>query len=159
MFWPWMKSVLKDANCVPSLFLMAISIFILLGALRMGIGSLNDPGPGFMFFCAACILGSLSLHLFAKSLLARSKERATLFKDTQWSRVLIVLIAVSIYTYTVVPLGYLLSTFALLSLLFNISPQAQKWIMVIAAACVASLTYIIFFKMLGVQLPKGLIPF
>ncbi len=125
----------------------------------MGIGSLNDPGPGLMFFGAACILGILTLHLLAKSLLALSKEKPLRLEDSHWDRVIITLIAITVYSYILVPVGYLLSTFALLSLLFNISPRAKKGGMVIAAAGVALLTYMIFFKILGVQLPRGLINF
>ena len=159
MLWFWIKNVSRDVNFIPSLFLIMVALFALLGALRMGIGSLNSPGPGLMFFGAACILGILSLHLFAKSLIARSKERPILLEGSHWDRVIITLIAISAYTYILVPAGYLLSTFALLSLLFNIFPREKKGIMVIAAAGVAFLTYMIFFKILGVQLPRGLINF
>ncbi len=58
-----------------SLFWLAIGIGIALFSLKYGIGTLHEPGPGFITFFAGAILTLLSLSLFFSSLRDQEDER------------------------------------------------------------------------------------
>ncbi|MEO0249443.1 MAG: hypothetical protein ABIN58_07860, partial [candidate division WOR-3 bacterium] len=51
-----------------SLFLVVLSGWTAREAYRMGLGRLHAPGPGFMVFIAAVVLGALALYMLARSL-------------------------------------------------------------------------------------------
>lgn len=159
MYWSWIKNVLRDLNFLPSLFLIIVAIFVLLEAVKMGIGSLNSPGPGLMFFGTSCILGIIALHLFIESLFTGIVNRSISWQGSYLYRVIITIVSISVYIYILIPVGYIISTFALLALLFNIFRREKKGRMVIAALGVSLITYLIFYKALGVQLPMGWIKY
>jgi len=52
-------------------------------------------------------------------------------------------------------LGYLITTFGLLTLLFSIIERSRVWTKVFSALATVVVTYIAFSLWLGVQLPKG----
>ena len=110
---------MKTLDSASSLFWLLVSIVTLRESYRLGIGSVHNPGTGFLTFWAAGILGILSLALFLKAFL--KKEAAThepLFAGKAWKRVLFVLAVLTIYAVLMPVLGYLISTFVLMTLLF-----------------------------------------
>jgi L-lactate permease len=70
-----------------------------------------------------------------------------------------VLASLLVYSYFLVPLGFLPATFLLLIFLFKwIEPH--KWVTAICVSAVmVSVTYLVFAYWLGCQLPKGIFDF
>ena len=57
-------------------------------------------------------------------------------------------------------LGFLISTFLLLSFLFRFGMEPQKWFWAIGGSVIASLScYVVFELWLRTQLPKGILGF
>src|SRR5208337_877970 len=50
-------------DLLAGLFWLAISVFVIIQSVKSDIGSLHTPGPGFLPFWSAIILGSLSIML------------------------------------------------------------------------------------------------
>ena len=64
-----------------------------------------------------------------------------------------------LYIVALEPVGYLLCTFLLLGFLFQVNEKG-KWVSTLGGAAVTSfLTYVVFSRLLQLNLPKGLIPF
>lgn len=57
-----------------SLFWMVVALGICFGSLRLGIGHLHKPGPGFFSFLAGSALCILSVSLFLRSSKARGSS-------------------------------------------------------------------------------------
>jgi hypothetical protein len=67
---------MKRLNQITSLFLMGFSVFIFTSSLKLGIGDLQNPGPGFMPLLCSVLLFSLSLVVFIKNLrMSRRKDK------------------------------------------------------------------------------------
>jgi putative tricarboxylic transport membrane protein len=141
------------------LFWLGISIFVCVKAFGMDIGTFHSPGPGFLPFWSGVILGLFSILLVATSLMKPlgKGEGKHLWKGKDWSKVIIVLTSLFIYAVLLQRLGYLLATFGLMTLMFGIRGKGKLWIRVVTAAFTAFATYIIFYRWLGVQLPKGIV--
>jgi putative tricarboxylic transport membrane protein len=149
----------KDANLWTGLFLMIFSGAVISEALELEIGTPHNPGSGFMIFGAATVLGLLALHQFIKSLYSQRREVNRASEEIHWRRVVSVILANVIYIFLLHPLGYLLSTFLLLSFLFQIQ-EREKWLSAVGGAALTSfLSYLIFSRILQLNLPRGLIPF
>ena len=140
------------------LFWLALSIFICAMSLRLGIGTFQTPGPGFLLFWAGIVLGILAIILRLIDY-SKKKERGRtmdLWKGLKWHKVISVLISLFIYIILLPQIGYLIMTFGLLVFLFSIIERSKLWIQLVFAFVTVMATYIIFYVWLDVQLPRGM---
>jgi putative tricarboxylic transport membrane protein len=149
----------KDANLWTSLFLMIFSGSVISEAFQLEIGTPKNPGSGFMIFGTASVLGLLALHQFIKSLLSQKRKAEQPSEKIHRGRIGSVIGANIIYIFLLQPVGYLLCTFLLLCFLFQIQEKG-KWISSVGGAALTSfLSYLVFSRILQLNLPRGLIPF
>jgi putative tricarboxylic transport membrane protein len=149
----------RDSNFWTGLFLMILSGAVISEAFELEIGTPSSPGSGFMIFGTAVVLGSLALHLFIKSILSRERKAEKASEKIHYGRVVSVIGANIIYIFLLQPVGYLLCTFLLLCFLFQVQEKGKLFSSVWGAALTSSVTYLIFSRMLQLNLPRGLIPF
>jgi len=142
-----------------SLFWLVVAIGIVLLSMRYGVGTLHEPGPGFITFFAGAILAFLSLLLFFSSI--REKEKATglweLWAGLDVKKVLYVLGLLVAYTVLLRPGGFILCTFILLFLLFRVKGSYRIWTTLLVSFFVTGVSYLVFQVWLQVQLPKGIL--
>lgn len=143
-----------------SLFWLLLSIYVCIESLRLEIGTLRNPGMGFMTFGASVLLGILSLGLLFQSIFRKEEARVEpLFSGTLWKRIILVLMALLLYTKLLPLAGYLLGTFFLMSFLFWIIERQKVWRVLILSFTTTVVTYYVFSKWLNCQFPSGLIGF
>jgi len=143
-----------------SLFWLLLSIYVCIESLRLGIGTPHTPKIGFFAFCTAGLLGILSLLLFFRTFLKKDKtERGSLFSGMLWQRVAVVVIALVVYSVVMPLIGYLISTFCLMTLLLWIlEPARKRWFLwpLITSSLTTGLSYYVFSVLLNCQFPAGL---
>lgn len=144
-----------------SLFWLVISILVCVEAVKIGVGTFQIPGPGFLPFWSGIFVGSLAIALLAISLWRGEEEEKIqrLWKGMEWKKV--ILVAASLFAYGVVlpRLGFLITTFGLMLLLFSVIERSRLWIRASTALVTVLVTYIAFSYWLGVPLPKGVLGF
>jgi putative tricarboxylic transport membrane protein len=139
-----------------SLFWLFLSMAVCAESLRMGIGSLQNPGMGFLGFGASGLLGTLSLILFLQTIFKRTKTEIHSMFGPAWQSVIFILIALAAYAELLPAVGYLISTFLLLSFLFWIGKGKQKWWWVLAFSFLSTfISYMVFSVWLNCQYPRG----
>jgi hypothetical protein len=148
---------MKTLDQTSSLFWLLVSLSVFIESVRLGIGTPQNPGMGFLTFGASGILGILSLLLFVQASLRKDKTKApSLFAGKLWKRILFILVLLILYSRTMPVLGYLLSTFLLMTALFWIL-ERKKIVWVLACSLLTTLfTYFVFSKWLNCQFPDGL---
>jgi len=144
-----------------SLFWLVVGMAVIYWSCRLGLGTLTNPGPGFLPFWCALILSGLSCLVFLHRLLARTEGETRklrhLWQGARWLRGIYVVAALLAYTLLFTTLGYLLSTIALLLFLFK-AIEPQKWAVAVGGAILASLvSFVLFALWLDVQLPRGVV--
>ncbi len=149
---------MRRANQISSLFLMAFSAMIFASSLQLGIGSLQQPGPGFLGSCAAALLFILSAVTLVKAT-QKAPAADTGQASLGWKQLAKPLglgLAMAGYTLILGFLGYLVATTLLMfAMLFLYNPR--KWpIHIVVALFIANVTYAVFYKLLDVLLPAGL---
>ena len=123
----------------------------------MGIGTMQNPGMGFMTFGASGVLGILSLALFLQASLRKEDvPRQPLFAGTTWRRVPFVLLALTIYARVMPDLGYLISTFLLMSFLFWVLERGRIRQVLLYSLLATLFSLLVFSKWLNCQFPHGL---
>jgi len=143
------------------LFWLLISIFVCVEAHKSSIGSFKIPGPGFLPFWSGLILGTLAIVLVVTSLLKKKGggEIKNLWEGVEWGKLILVLTSLLIYTFFLPILGYLVTTFGLMTLLFSVIERSRLWIKGMIAFISVLLTYVIFYIWLDVKLPRGIFGF
>lgn len=144
-----------------SIFWIILSASIGVHSLRLGLGSLFKPGPGFLFFWSSILLGTLSIILLVSAIAAK-REHPTgveekVFENVNWIKIMSVVLCLVIYATIIEWLGFLISTILLIASLLR-SIEAKKWPLVIFVALVSTfLAYGLFELLLHTRLPKGIL--
>jgi len=141
-----------------ALFWVAVGLLTCYGASRLGLGSVAEPGVGFIFFWSGLILVILSLIVLADAI--RSSEDAVReMGEMNWAKIALVLLALLLYAFFLERLGFVLTTFVLMSFLLGCI-EGTNWFRSLGVAGAAALaSYAIFELWLKIRLPKGLFGF
>ncbi len=151
---------MKTLDQTSSLFWLLVSLSVFIESLRLGIGTLHNPGRGFLTFGASGILGILSLILFLQASFRKKEVKAPpFFAGPLWTRILLVVIVLVVYSWLMPVLGYLISTFLLMTSLFLILERRKVVFVFVSSILATFVTYLVFSKWLNCQFPDGLFGF
>lgn len=152
-----MKRTRITLDSCSALFWFGLGLLVCYGASRLGLGSVTDPGSGFIFFWSGLILALLSLMLFSNSREATEEAQET--TGTNWAKISLVLAALVLYAFFLERLGFVLTTFVLLSFLLGVT-EGKNWPRALGVASAAALgSFAIFELWLKIRLPKGIFGF
>ena len=140
---------------------IALSIFICIESRESGVGTIHSPGPGFLPFWSAIVLGALGIILVVTAAKGKSgrADLSDLWHRLQERRIFVVIVSLFLYAVFLPWLGYIIATFLLLSLLFNVIRAPRHWTMILGALVTTLVTYAVFYMWLDVQFPRGILGF
>jgi putative tricarboxylic transport membrane protein len=149
------KSIAASASAI---FWLAVGILVCNGAIRLGLGSVTEPGAGFIFFWSGLLLVLLSLIVLADSV--RGAEDAVQgMGEMNWAKIALVLLSLWLYALFLERLGFVITTFVLLSFLLGWI-EGTNWGRSLAVASAAALACFAIFELwLKIRLPKGIFGF
>ena len=147
-------------DLVSAVFWTAIAVFVLVQAIALGTGTLSSPGPGFLMFIASLSLGLLSLLLMAMKVFKRAGSAgfSNMWQGRNRLKVILSVMALLLYAFLLTHLGFLLTSFALMVVLFGLERQ-RAWITLTYAAVTVVSCYVFFHILLAVPFPKGVLYF
>ena len=140
---------------------------VCVGSIQLKMGDFHTPGAGFLPFFAGALLALFGLILMIPALLSQAAAKKVTGDQMSspqhhWRRFVVPSLAVTIllgYILLLEPLGFLLTTFVCLLLLFKLS-ERRRWLTpLVLSSSTAVLTYLLFSVWLQCQLPKGLLKF
>jgi putative tricarboxylic transport membrane protein len=137
---------------------LVIAGIVLWQLVKVPMGSIRQPGPGFLPFWVGVILALLSVILWFQAGYRKPAAEPVRFLsgEGKWPYVAAAGIALLIYTFLLEPLGFIISTFLLLIFLFRVIGKQKWWVGVTGSILVTFFTHLIFKVALKVQLPRGL---
>jgi len=136
-----------------------LSVFAFSASVRLGIGELRSPGPGFIPFWASLFLAMFACILMGSNLLSKSSlQPKNGARGSNPRNALIVIAALVFYCLALEKIGYLLGTCGLMLVLFGLG-KMKSWVTVFAAVAAALSSYGLFARVLGTPLPKGILGF
>jgi putative tricarboxylic transport membrane protein len=148
---------MKHPDQYASIFWFFLGGAITGSSFYYGVGSLSEPGPGFITFLAGSALTLLSIALFISSGIGKGgyESLRSLWEGCRTGKVFHIMALLVIYMFLVTPVGFLLTTFAILALLFRVQGKYSMKRVISVAAVTTIVSFIVFDKWLGVQLPRG----
>jgi len=139
------------------IFWLCLSLFVCIESRRLGLGSFNAPGPGFLPFGA-----SLSILLLSFLLLLKERGRkfigkaVPLFRGKRIRNVIFILAGIFAFPLLLGRLGFFLCTLLFIGFCLRmIVPHRWKVVLGMSAG-VTIACYLLFDAWLMIQLPKGI---
>jgi hypothetical protein len=131
------------------LFFFGMSLLVLWESLRVELGTLKEPGSGFLSLFAGLGILALSLVLIVRGWRVREPAKP------HSHRVTFAMISLFIYSFVLDSLGFIVATFFLVGVLFRVGQPRPWWFLIGVSALVAFLSYLIFGVFLRVYFPRG----
>ena len=143
------------------LFWLTFSVFVSYASYRLGLGTLHQPGPGFLFFWTGIVTAILSLIVVLMSLKKPSPEGAQelLLGKGRVAKIVLVLLSLFLYAFFMEWLGFLIVTLLFFIFLLGVIEKKRWLFSVLVSLIVTAISYLVFEMGLQSQLPKGLLEF
>lgn len=150
---------MKRYDQIGGLLWVGLGLALCIGSIKLGLGGLHKPGPGFVPFLTGGLLGLLGVVLTLHKTLEILKQKEN-HGETQnkieWRQIALSLIALFVYAFLFESLGFVISTLMFLLFLFKML-MPRKWIMpVLLSVSTVIFSYLIFYVWLRVNFPRGI---
>ncbi|MBP1697815.1 MAG: Tripartite tricarboxylate transporter TctB family [Deltaproteobacteria bacterium] len=148
---------MSQSRIIVSLFWIGLGIFVMIFSYKLGLGRLNNPDSGLMSFLLGLILVLLSLYSLVLSLLKKAGEeepRKEGRSQANYGKIALVLVALITYSFVLEKLGFVITTWIFLFLLFR--GMGNKWITTLIASAFTVLATYFVFTFFGVRFPPGI---
>jgi putative tricarboxylic transport membrane protein len=144
---------------ISTLFFMGLAIAIIVESIRLGRGSLSNPGPGLIPLGSGLVIGILSLIVFVGTF-RRSSGEGLRDKAGKFSwNIISALISMVAFGFLVNPLGFYTATFLWLAFVCRWIAR-MGWKATIMLSVIATFsTWLLFGFLLEIRFPHGIMGF
>jgi len=148
-------------DLITTIIFVSFAFVMTVQSVKLGLGTWEEPGPGFFPAFTTIVIGTLSLvHLISQVRRSRTKEKTEFDLGPQWVKVFGLMVITFLYIqFLWDKLGYLISTTIWLVFVFKLGNiQSWKKCLIISVGIVI-ISYILFVKVGQCFLPKGILGF
>ena len=135
---------------VSGLLLLALALYVAWMNRAYPIGTLSEPGPGYVPLLLAVFMGAMGL------LVALSGGKSTALAALEWTeakRAIALLVACGVAAYALERFGYRITMAALLVFFLGVMERRNPIMVVLAGVGFSLITYYVFATLLRVPLP------
>jgi len=152
---------LGKADRISGSFWLIFSLFVSYHSYKLGLGTLHQPGPGFLFFWTGIVVGILSLTIILRSFRKLPFDEVTdsIFGKGNITKIVLVLLSLFLYGLLMERVGFLILTLLLFLFLLGVIEKKRWPFTVLVSLIVTVISYLVFEVGLQSQLPKGLLEF
>lgn len=147
------------ADRVSSLFWMAIGLGFIYGSVRLGLGTLREPGSGLLSLLAGSCLALMALILFFQSFV-RGKglqiKISALWEGMKWHRPVTIGFVLLGYILGLESIGFILCSLLLIFFMLKVLENYSWGKAALISVMASTFSYLIFSVLLKVMLPKGI---
>lgn len=137
-------------------FWLLLSIFFCIGSLRLGLGSFNAPGPGFLTFWVAIIMILFVISMFLKEKGKRIVGQVEpLFRGKNIRNIIYGNIFLFAYGLLFEKIGFVLCTALFLGSCLRVIGKKRWGVTIAISLSVTLFAYLLFVVWLHIQFPKG----
>jgi putative tricarboxylic transport membrane protein len=143
---------------ISSVLFILFGAFLIFESRKYSMGTIDNPGPGFLPFLLGIAIVSMSIVL----LIRVWKKMKTQDQTTSWPerkgliRISLIFIVIVLFTALLETTGYILNVFVLFLILLR-PVGKQKWLWTLSISIGATLaSYLLFDRWLMLPLPRGI---
>ena len=149
--------MIRNSELWGGLFWLAIGGYVIWAGHDVGLGRLNQPGPGLAFYWIGVLMSALSLGIIGQALLSGGPTLSSLWAGTRWGKVLVVVGLLLVYGVGFEAIGFIPCTLALLLVLMWFVDPVKWWLAPIIAVAATFGVWATMTKWLKIQLPAGVL--
>ena len=135
---------------ISGLMLLALALYVWWMNRAYPIGTLSEPGPGYVPLLLAIFMGAMGLLVALNG--GKSEPLATM-EWTEVKRAIALLIACSVAAYALERLGYRITIAALLVFFLGVMERRKPMMVALVGVGFSFITYYLFATLLRVPLP------
>ena len=151
-------NLLTTMEKVGSVLLIVFSVLIMFEARRYPLGTIDNPGPGFLPFLLGLILGGMSIALLIRTWEKRENQPKipSWSERGGWIKVSMIFLMLILFTLFFEIAGYIVNVFVFFFILLRpIGRQKWGWSLLLSIGA-TSVSYILFERWLMLPLPRGI---
>jgi putative tricarboxylic transport membrane protein len=135
---------------------LTLGVFVVWAGLQLRLGTINDPGSGYVLFYTGLLMCVFSLTIMVSAVTEGGPTIRSLWEGTRWTKPLVVIGCLAAFSVLFEPLGFLLASIPLLLLLLRVIDPV-RWTLAIPLAILAPLgIWWVLKRALLIQLPTGI---
>ena len=155
---------MRKRDLIAVVFWVALGLFVSIWSYaKLGIGKFNAPGSGLFPFALGILFTVLALYRLLMRALPASGESAEVSAQEEsneggvrYKKLIFVMVAMFGYALLLEPLGFLITTFLAMTILFQ-SAGVSRWSRAALYAVIVVLITYFLFTYLGVRFPPGVL--
>ena len=154
---PLKVSLLRNAQMWGGLVWLVFGAFIAYHGYELGLGQAREPGSGFAIFWLGLMCSAFALSIVFSAVTEGSEDIASLWRDTRWGKVLLVILLLLIFGFMFERIGFILCSLTLLLVLMRlVDPVPWPTALIVSFGATFGVWYTLS-KLLLIQLPNGLL--
>ena len=147
-------------DIIASILLILVGMAVSIEAIRLKVGTFSQPEPGFYPFFVGLLLMGIAFVLLVQSW--RGRATASPQGDEangDLRRPMILLASMGVYTALMDPIGYVLPTILVGAVVLRITGVTSWKKIGLISVGLSVGTYVLFSRILGIDLPAGVLSF
>jgi putative tricarboxylic transport membrane protein len=150
------KFRLNNSELWGGLIGLALGIFVIRSGLKLKLGTIHDPGSGFVLFYTGILMCAFAATIIVAALTEGGPTFGSRWKDARWTKPVIVIACLIAFAVALEPLGFLLSSIPLILLLMRLIDPVRWEIAVPVSLLVPTGMWWLLKHGLGILLPSGM---
>ena len=114
------KFRLNNSELWGGLIGLALGGFVIWSGLKLKLGTINDPGSGFVLFYTGILMCLFAASIIIAALTEGGPTFGSRWVNTRWTKPLLVIVCLIAFSFALNPLGFLLSSIPLMLLLLRV---------------------------------------
>jgi len=115
---------------------LGLGVFVIRSGLKLKLGTINDPGSGFMMFYIGILMCAFAVSIILASVTEGGPTFGSRWEDARWSKPVLIIVCLIAYAFALEPLGFLIATIPLMLLLLRIIDPV-RWTLAVPLAVLA----------------------
>ena len=135
---------------------LALGIFVIRSGIKLKLGTINDPGSGYVLFYTGILMCLFALTIIVSAVTEGGPSFGSRWEGARWTKPVVVIACLTAFSFALEPLGFLLSAIPLMLLLLR-AIDPVRWPIAIPLAVLAPLgVWWVLKHGLLIQLPSGI---
>ena len=150
------KFRLNNSELWGGLIGLGLGLFVLWSGMKLKLGTINDPGSGFVLFYTGILMCLFAVSIIYAALTEGGPTLGSRWENARWSKPLLVIVCLIAFSFALDPLGFLLSAIPLMLLLLRVVDPV-RWTLAVPIAVLVPLgMWWVLKRLLLIQLPSGM---
>jgi putative tricarboxylic transport membrane protein len=150
------KFRLNNSELWGGLIGLALGIFVIWSGLKLKLGTINDPGSGYVLFYTGILMCVFAITIIVAAITEGGPTFASRWEGARWTKPLLVIACLIAFSFALDRIGFLLSAIPLMLLLLRVVDPV-RWTLAIPIAVLAPLgVWWVLQHVLLIRLPSGI---